>query len=218
MTRDSARSHDDPPYDRELIRSGSASRRGERRNEARAPARSSVAPQRTCPARTLLPADDPQRPAAGPAGRDRRGRPARDAGRGLQCDGLERHVPVDPAPRSAERERPRQRADGRIRRPGTRRRVPRRLDPDPVDRSEDQHDRHDPDPARPVDRGDRRAPAEREGQRSVRTGIHQRRRLSRHRRRADGRRPLDRHGPRDPSLAVDRLHRLPGHGRRGRRA
>ena len=37
MTRDTARSHDDPPYDRDLIRSGSASRRGERRNEARAP-------------------------------------------------------------------------------------------------------------------------------------------------------------------------------------
>ena len=37
MTRDTARSHDDPPYDRDLIRSGSASRRGERRNTARAP-------------------------------------------------------------------------------------------------------------------------------------------------------------------------------------
>jgi polyisoprenyl-teichoic acid--peptidoglycan teichoic acid transferase len=37
VTRDSARSHDDPPYDRDLIRSGSVSRRGERRNHARAP-------------------------------------------------------------------------------------------------------------------------------------------------------------------------------------
>jgi LCP family protein required for cell wall assembly len=37
VTRDTARSHDDPPYDRDLIRSGSASRRGERRNEARPP-------------------------------------------------------------------------------------------------------------------------------------------------------------------------------------
>ena len=37
MTRDTARSHDDPPYDRDLIRSGSASQRRERRSEARAP-------------------------------------------------------------------------------------------------------------------------------------------------------------------------------------
>jgi LCP family protein required for cell wall assembly len=37
VTRDTARSHDDPPYDRELIRSGSASRRGDRRSMARAP-------------------------------------------------------------------------------------------------------------------------------------------------------------------------------------
>jgi polyisoprenyl-teichoic acid--peptidoglycan teichoic acid transferase len=37
VTRDTARSHDDPPYDRELIRSGSASRRGDRRSLARAP-------------------------------------------------------------------------------------------------------------------------------------------------------------------------------------
>jgi LCP family protein required for cell wall assembly len=37
VTRDTARSHDDPPYDRDLIRSGSVSQRGERRNQVRAP-------------------------------------------------------------------------------------------------------------------------------------------------------------------------------------
>jgi LCP family protein required for cell wall assembly len=37
VTRDTARSHDDPPYDRDLIRSGSVSQRGERRNRVRAP-------------------------------------------------------------------------------------------------------------------------------------------------------------------------------------
>ena len=55
MTRDTARSHDDPPYDRDLIRSGSASRRGERRNEARAPrAAASRASGRARGGRSLL--------------------------------------------------------------------------------------------------------------------------------------------------------------------
>jgi polyisoprenyl-teichoic acid--peptidoglycan teichoic acid transferase len=54
VTRDTARSHDDPPYDRDLIRSGSASRRGERRNMARAPRTASRRGSRSRRGRSVL--------------------------------------------------------------------------------------------------------------------------------------------------------------------
>ena len=96
--------------------------------------------------------------------------------------------------------------------------LPRRLDPDPLDRSRR--------PTRPTTipiprdlwiEGIAALPQNGKVNEVFADGYVNGDESSRHRRRADGRRPLDRHGPRDPSLAGDRLHWLPGDGRRGRR-